>query len=155
MKKLMFTLCIMSILPLAALAKNKPIPNNAFSKPPLRAVGSCKGLCVRMAEEILNREAIQAVNHQTLQGKNAEVVGKILKLGPSILTRFQTAGVSIQKANEYVNSLIAAGLQSKIWDSMTKNNLMGLVFSLNKPGSVRDNKEKLEKINKECKLNAA
>ena len=155
MKKLMFTLCIMSILPLAALAKNKPIPipNNAFSKPPLRAVGSCKGLCVRMAEEILSHEAIHVLNGQKLQGKNAEVVSTILELVPTISATSQTTGVPTQKANKMVDSLLAATTQSITWnDPMAQNNILDLAFSLTKFGGVRDNKEILEKIEKDCRL---
>ena len=164
MKKLMFTLCIISVLPMAVLAKYKPpilykpsgnsiVPGSAFSKPPVRAVGSCQGSCVNTAGDILSHEAIKAVNGQTLQGKNAEVVGKVLELVPVISAKSQIAGVPTRKSNTMVDSLVAAATQSVTWnDPAAQNKVLELVVSLTEDGGVQAQKEILEKLEKECRL---
>ena len=168
MKTILSLLVSLSLFPLVSTARRarpvveKPVfkapvnlghKDSAFKALPVNIKSEvCGASCLAEAEKNLERQAVQAVNRVTAQGKDAEAVGHILKTAPATSASLQNKGYSKAEAQAVNNAVIAAITQSvkEKWEPETQNNVVEFAkaVALNPLA----NQKKIEEVRENCRL---
>lgn len=166
MKKILITLCALSVMPILSLAR-KPAPilkpaerphafnpsGKAFNKVPLRPVGPCVGTCATRAGEVLSPQTVRAVNRGNWTGQNANVVGHVLEAVPTVMVKMTINGEPVKQANMLGEALVAAANESGQWgDLKAQQNVVNFAKSLATEGMTPANRKMAEEVKENCRL---
>ena len=104
------------------------------------------------ANAALTRKAIKAINNQVLLGEHAVLVNKVTNNMSALRGILAKKGVSSKEFSKISDALVAAAIQSNSWNDPEAQQQVFGVMQLLKNDGLEAHKERIDKIQKECKL---